>query len=88
MKRSSQDPVASVRALTGGNGVDVAIEAVGKPETWQAAVAMLRRGGTVNFFGGPPKGTTVALDTNLLHYSELTCKVEFPPHAGHHPPRV
>lgn len=76
-----QDPVASVRALTGGNGVDVAIEAVGKPETWQAAVAMLRRGGTVNFFGGPPKGTTVALDTNLLHYSELTCRSSF-----HHTP--
>ena len=75
------DCVASVRALTGGMGADVAVEAVGKPETWQSAVAMLRRGGTVNFFGGPPVGTTVALDTNLLHYSELTCKASF-----HHTP--
>jgi L-iditol 2-dehydrogenase len=75
------EAVQGVRALTGGQGVDVAIEAVGKPETWQAAVAMLRRGGTVNFFGGPPKGTSVAIDTNLLHYSELTCKASF-----HHTP--
>ena len=42
---------------------------------------MLRRGGTVNFFGGPPTGTHVELDTNLLHYSEITCKASF-----HHTP--
>ena len=44
---------------------------------------MLRRGGIVNFFGGPPAGTTVELDTNLLHYSEITCKASF-----HHTPRA
>lgn len=75
------DPVAGVLALTEGQGSDIVIEAVGKPETWDASVRMLRRGGTVNFFGGPPSGTTVALDTNLLHYSELTCKASF-----HHTP--
>ena len=75
------DAVASVLALTEGRGSDIVIEAVGKPETWDASVRMLRRGGTVNFFGGPPTGTTVALDTNLLHYSELTCKASF-----HHTP--
>ncbi len=75
------DPVSGVKALTDGYGVDVAIEAVGKPETWRAAVSMLRKGGTVNFFGGPPKGTNVSLDTNLLHYSEITCKASF-----HHTP--
>jgi len=76
-----ENPVETVRALTAGQGSDVVIEAVGKAETWDAAVRMLRRGGTVNFFGGPPSGTTVALDTNLLHYSELTCKASF-----HHTP--
>jgi len=75
------DPVAGVLSLTAGQGSDIVIEAVGKPETWDASVRMLRRGGTVNFFGGPPSGTTVALDTNLLHYSELTCKASF-----HHTP--
>jgi L-iditol 2-dehydrogenase len=75
------NPVATVRALTGGHGADIVIEAVGKPETWNWSVEMLRRGGTVNFFGGPPNGTKVELDTNLLHYSEITCKASF-----HHTP--
>lgn len=77
------DPVSAVRALTGGHGADIVIEAVGKPETWNWSVEMLRRGGLVNFFGGPPSGTKVELDTNLLHYSELTCKASF-----HHTPRA
>jgi L-iditol 2-dehydrogenase len=75
------NPVAAVRELTGGNGADIVIEAVGKAETWNWSVEMLRRGGTVNFFGGPPNGTRVELDTNLLHYSEITCKASF-----HHTP--
>lgn len=75
------NPVAAVRELTGGHGADIVIEAVGKPETWNWSVEMLRRGGTVNFFGGPPSGTRVELDTNLLHYSEITCRASF-----HHTP--
>ncbi len=56
-------------------------EAVATPEAWQQAVQMARKGGVVNLFGGPPAGTTVALDTNLLHYSDLTLKASF-----HHTP--
>src|SRR5450432_509981 len=76
------DIVPTVKSLTQGRGVDVAIEAVGHPAAWQTAVRMLRRGGTVNFFGGCPTDTKVNLDTNLLHYSELTCKASF-----HHTPK-
>ncbi len=75
------DIVGAVRALTDGRGVDVAIEAVGKPDTWDQAVHMLRRGGTVNFFGGCPNDSRVDLETSLLHYSEITCKASF-----HHTP--
>jgi L-iditol 2-dehydrogenase len=75
------DPVKASRDLTHGRGVDVAIEAVGKPQTWQWAVNMVRRGGTVNFFGGCPNDSKVNLDTALLHYSEITCKASF-----HHTP--
>lgn len=75
------DPAQAVRELTGGRGADVAIEAVGKPETWELVVRLVRRGGTVNFFGGCPSGSQVALDTSLLHYSEITCKASF-----HHTP--
>lgn len=78
----AEDPVGYVRSLTDGRGADIVIEAVGKPEVWNLSVQLLRRGGTVNFFGGCPNETRVDLDTNLLHYSELTCKASF-----HHTPR-
>jgi L-iditol 2-dehydrogenase len=61
--------------------VDIAIEAVAVPETWQWAVEMVRKGGTVNFFGGPAAGTKVELDTNRLHYHDITLKASF-----HHTP--
>ena len=74
-------PAADVRALTGGRGADVAIEAVASPVTWGWAVEMARKGGKVNFFGGPPAGTQVSFDTNQLHYSGLTLRASF-----HHTP--
>ena len=77
------DVVSPVRHLTGGRGADVVIEAVGLPEVWQLALQLLRRGGVVNFFGGCPTGSEVGVDTNLLHYSELTLKASF-----HHTPQL
>jgi L-iditol 2-dehydrogenase len=74
-------PAGTVRQMTNGRGADIAIEAVGNPETWHWAVDMVRRGGTVNFFGGCPNESRVSLDTSLLHYSEITCKASF-----HHTP--
>jgi L-iditol 2-dehydrogenase len=79
---AGEDAVAAVRALTGDSrGADVVIEAVATPATWEQAVGMARRGGTVNFFGGPPSGTVVALDTNRLHYGDISLKASF-----HHTP--
>lgn len=78
----SDDVVEVVRSLTPeSRGVDVAIEAVATPETWEWAVGMVRKGGVVNFFGGPPTGTVVGLDTNRLHYGDITLKASF-----HHTP--
>ncbi len=78
------DVVAAVRDLTPDRrGVDIAIEAVALAETWQQSVAMARNGGTVNFFGGPAAGTEVRLDTNRLHYGDLTLKATF-----HHTPEI
>jgi L-iditol 2-dehydrogenase len=73
--------VRKVREVTSGRGADVVIEAVGLPEAWQMAVRLLRRGGTVNFFGGCPNDSHISMDTSLLHYSEITCKASF-----HHTP--
>jgi L-iditol 2-dehydrogenase len=78
----TDDPVDAVRALTPDRrGADVCIEAVGRPQAWEWSVDMVRRGGTVNFFGGCATGTKVPLDTNRLHYSEITLKATF-----HHTP--
>ncbi len=80
--RDVDDPVAAARSLTpGGRGADLVFEAVATPEAWQWAVSMARMGGVVNLFGGPPAGTSVELDTNLIHYSDLTLKASF-----HHTP--
>jgi len=75
--------VEKVRTITNGRrGADVVIEAVGRTETWQQAMGMVRRGGTINLFGGCPSGTHIPLDTTLIHYSEITIKASF-----HHTPR-
>ncbi len=76
--------VEAVRALTPDKrGVDIAIEAVALAETWEQAVEMVRNGGVVNFFGGPAAGTKVSLDTNRLHYGDITLKATF-----HHTPAI
>ncbi len=76
------NPVAAARALTPGQrGADIVIEAVATPLTWEWAVEIVRKGGIVNFFGGPPSGTKVQLDTNRLHYGDITLKASF-----HHTP--
>ena len=78
------DPVEAVRGLTPDKrGADVVVEAVGRPEAWEWAIDMVRKGGTVNFFGGCANGTKVALDTQRLHYSEITLKATF-----HHTPET
>ncbi len=75
--------VEQVRRITAGmRGADVVIEAVGSKETWQQAMGMVRRGGTINLFGGCPSGTHIPLDSTLIHYSEITIKANF-----HHTPR-
>jgi L-iditol 2-dehydrogenase len=78
-----ENPVALVRQLTdAGRGADSVIEAVGRPETWQWALQMVRKGGTANLFGGCPRGTHVNVDPAALHYSEITIKSTF-----HHTPQ-
>jgi threonine dehydrogenase-like Zn-dependent dehydrogenase len=46
-----QDPLAEIKRLTGGRGVDVAIEALGRQDTFQSALAATRPGGTMSSLG-------------------------------------
>jgi S-(hydroxymethyl)mycothiol dehydrogenase len=47
------DPVEAIRELTGGNGADVVIEAVGRPETYEQAFYARDLAGTVVLVGVP-----------------------------------
>ena len=67
----------TVRELTEGWGADVVIEATGIPTVWEKAIACARPGATVNLFGGCPKDTTITLNTEQVHYSEITIKAVF-----------
>ncbi|NUO96891.1 MAG: alcohol dehydrogenase catalytic domain-containing protein [Nonomuraea sp.] len=67
------DPVGQVLKLTGGRGADVVITAAASGAAQEQAVRMAARQGRVSFFGGLPKDDPViALDSNLVHYRELT----------------
>lgn len=55
------DPVAAVRGLTGGFGVDVAIDAVGIPETYKQAFYMRDHAGVLVQVGVPDPAMAVEL---------------------------
>lgn len=66
-----------IKELTEGWGADVVIEATGVPSVWETAIACARPGATVNLFGGCPRDTTITINTEQLHYNELTLKGVF-----------
>lgn len=67
------DPVEAVLELTGGRGVDVVITAAASGAAQEQALRMVAPRGRISFFGGLPKDRpTITLDSNLVHYKELT----------------
>jgi L-iditol 2-dehydrogenase len=60
---------------------ELVFEAVGRPETWRAAVEAAAPGGAVVLVGGCPRGSEVILPTGPLHYDELELRGTF-----HHSP--
>jgi L-iditol 2-dehydrogenase len=65
-----ENSIEEVRQLTNGYGADVVIEAIGLPATWEQALKLARKGGTVLEFGGCPPGTEIKLNAEQLHYGE------------------
>lgn len=63
----AQDPIATVMEMTGGKGVDVAIEAVGVPATFDVCQKIVGAGGSIANVG--VHGTSVE-----LHIEELWIK--------------
>jgi len=68
----TEDTVEKTKQLTEGYGADVVIEAIGLPATWEQALKMVRKGGTVLEFGGCPPETEIRVSTEQLHYGETT----------------
>ena len=56
------DPVAAIKALTGGNGVNYSFEAVGIAETWEQALWCRDLAGTCIVIGVPGPGPQMTLD--------------------------
>lgn len=67
------DAIDEVKKLTDGRGVDVVITAAAAGAAQEDAQHMAARSGRISFFGGLPKDKpTITLDSNLVHYRELT----------------
>jgi L-iditol 2-dehydrogenase len=68
---TAADPVAAVREMTAGFGVDVVLECAGVPATVQQALGMLRRGGRCAAVGIPTVGVEIAMQRLVLDELEL-----------------
>lgn len=69
---SKADVVDEIMRLTDGRGVDVAIEALGRQETFEAALRVLRPGGTLSSLGVYSKDLTIPLDAFLAGLGDHT----------------
>jgi S-(hydroxymethyl)glutathione dehydrogenase/alcohol dehydrogenase len=68
---AKENAVSAVRALTGGLGVDVSFEALGRAETFIQASEVLRDGGRMVAIGIAPMTTTAPLEiTRLVRRSQ------------------
>ncbi|KAK3233297.1 hypothetical protein CYMTET_56396 [Cymbomonas tetramitiformis] len=59
------DPVMAIKEITGGRGVDVAVEAIGLPSTFETATLAVRDGGRAVMVGIAPVGMTA--NVNITH---------------------
>lgn len=66
------DPVEEIMRLTDGRGVDVAIEALGRQETFEAALRVLRPGGTLSSLGVYSGDLTIPLGPFLAGLGDHT----------------
>jgi L-iditol 2-dehydrogenase len=80
-QRRAQAEALGARAVERLGRHELVMEAVGRPESWRAAIDAAVAGGTVVLVGGCPSGTDVTLASGPLHYAELDVRGAF-----HHTP--
>lgn len=69
---AKEDVLKQILHETDGMGAEVVITANPAPAAQVEAIKYAKNRGRVNFFGGLPHGSMVTLDTNIIHYRELT----------------
>jgi len=69
---SLEDPVAKMKELTGGEGADKVIVAIGNVQAIETGFALVGSMGSVNLFASTNPPTKVAFDPNLVHHSEVS----------------
>ncbi len=69
---STDDPLAAVMSITDGLGADVAIEAVGLPETFELCTTLVRPGGRVANVGVHGKAATLHLEALWIRNLTIT----------------
>jgi alcohol dehydrogenase len=72
VNNSREDPLETVRSLTGGLGADVTIEAVGVPATFELAVKLSRPGGRIANIGVHGEPATLHLEEQWLRNITIT----------------
>ncbi|KAL3630261.1 hypothetical protein CASFOL_023245 [Castilleja foliolosa] len=61
-----EDAVAKIKDITGGRGVDIAVEALGRPQTFSQCVQSVRDGGKAVMIGLTLSGAKGEIDINHL----------------------
>lgn len=56
--------------LSSGKGFDAVIAALGSPPVFEDSLKYVKRGGTLNLFGGAPHDSQIEINPNNIHYGE------------------
>ena len=81
IKADETDVVSEIRRLTGGNGADIAFEAVGVSDTINNAIACLKKGGSLTMVGNVSAKIEFPLQKVVINEIRLTgsygCATEY-----------
>lgn len=76
---ATSNPVEEIMRLTNGRGVDVAIEALGRQETFEGALRVLRPGGTLSSLGVYSSDLSIPLDAFAAGLGDHTIRTTLCP---------
>lgn len=61
-----------IKAMTNSAGVDKVMVSVGQTQVAEESIALVRRGGMINWFAGLPGGSRINIDPGRIHYDQVT----------------